>query len=142
MGTTSIRSAVGLYYTATYPVPVQVSTLEVVSRDVTVIRLLETSYEGEGVYACVHGEFQATVLPFPSTSPSQQGIWKEDMRSYLPRLPLLISATRACLYVTIAVSLALDFGSDMRMCSDGLRLMDPSVYILRDTKARGALVGA
>ena len=47
------------------------------------------------------------------------------MRSYLPCIPSCVSATRAHLSVAITVNLVLDFGSDLWVCSEGLRLVDP-----------------
>ena len=49
MGTMSIWSTVGHYYTTMYPVPVQTSTLEVVDRGIAVLRLLEGSLGGAEV---------------------------------------------------------------------------------------------
>ena len=46
MGTMSVWSAIGHYYTATCPVPTQASTPEVVGRGVTVLRFLEGSLCG------------------------------------------------------------------------------------------------
>ena len=64
------------------------------------------------------------------------------MRSYLPCLPSCVSAVKACLLVAIAVNFVLDVGSDVRVCLEGIRLVDPSVCFLRDPKARRAQVGA
>ena len=64
------------------------------------------------------------------------------MGSYLSSLPSWVSTLKARPQVTMTVSLVFNFGSDVRVCSGGLRLVDPSVFFSRDPKARRAQVGA
>ena len=98
--------------------------------------------KGEGACACAYDGPQATASSSPSSSSSQQRIGNEDMRSYLPCLPLCIFAVRARPYVAIIVSFVFDFDNDVRVRSEGIWLVDPSVYFLRDPKACCAPVGA
>ena len=48
MGTTSIWSTVGHYYTVMYPILIQASTPKVVDQGIADLRLLEGSLRGEG----------------------------------------------------------------------------------------------
>ena len=64
------------------------------------------------------------------------------MISYLPCLPSSVFVVKALLYVVVTVSFVLNFGSNMQMCLEGIRLVDPSVCFLRGPKVNRAGVSA
>ena len=73
---------------------------------------------------------------------SQRMTGEEDMRSYLPCLHLCVSAVRARPVGHYHCNFILGFCSNVWVCLKGIRLVDPSLFFLRDPKAHHAEVGA